>query len=234
MSHTKDGALKPWFPVYTETVKQSFPDSIFSELKIWIKSQTATKTLCFFKKTKQKTPTYVCTVPGDAHTTCGCRRSCLFQVRCPEDAAHGRWPLIRHHEAGLSVPYRIGISGRRADSPPVSRSICCTSARPRRCARRTCVSWVTLKLIWGLRGSDSWPDEAWRKPRPMPWENALIRPYHTSFTAPYMLGRRTYASRSFVFRRLPATWALACNMGKTKPKILLELYRHENRVSIQF
>lgn len=116
MSHTKDEAIKPWFPVHIETVKQSFPNSFFSGLKIWIRSQTANKKLRFFLK-KKKIPTYVCTVPGDAQTASGCRRSCLSQGRCPEDTAHGRWPLIRHHEAGLSVPYRIGISGGRADSP---------------------------------------------------------------------------------------------------------------------
>lgn len=47
---------------------------------------------------------------------------------------------------------------------PVSRSICCTAIRLHLCTRRTCVSWITFKLIWGLRWSDSRPNGAWRKP----------------------------------------------------------------------
>lgn len=125
----------------------------------------------------------MCTVPGDAQTTSGCRRSCLFQGRV--SWRHSTWQvalnLSSRGRAQRAVPNRHLRQACRL--APVSRSICCTSARPRHCARRTRVSWVTLKLISGLRGSDSWPDEAWRKPRQMPWENALIRPYHTSFCA---------------------------------------------------
>lgn len=112
MSHTKDEAKKPWLSVHMETVEQSFPKApFFSALKIWIKSQTkANKKLSFFLKKK--------------YSAWGTRRlppaaggAAFSRVGCPEDTAHGRWPLICHHEAGLSVPYRIGISGRRADSP---------------------------------------------------------------------------------------------------------------------
>lgn len=76
MSHTKEEAIKPWFPVHTETVKQSFPKApFFSGLKIWIRSQTANKKLRFFLK---KNPTHI-----RVHGAWGCADYLRLQGELP-------------------------------------------------------------------------------------------------------------------------------------------------------
>lgn len=97
-----------------------------------------------------------------AWTTSGWRRSSL--QGCPEDTAHGRAALNLSSWGGA----RSGVLNRHLRQvwrlDPVSRSICCTAMRLHLCTRRTCVSWVTFKLIWGLCWSDSRPNGAWQKP----------------------------------------------------------------------
>lgn len=178
------------------------------------------------------------TVPGDEQTTSGCRRSRLFRGRCREDTAHGRWPLIRHHEAGLSVPYRIGISGRRADSPPCQPvDLLYIGEGAPLCSADMCQlsnlktdlgparKWQLAR--WGLTEAAA---DALRKRTDPSLSYFILRPscWGSEPTRSSFL--------SFLLQRLllAAIWLWRFGTGKTKPKILLELYWHKNRVSIQF
>lgn len=74
---------------------------------------------------------------------------------------------------------------------PVSWSICCTAIRLHLCTRPTCVSWITFKLICGLRRSDSRPSGPWLQPQPPSPGNPeliLLIPHSVGFTLPISNG----------------------------------------------